>query len=51
MLYREFRILSLTALIIIYDDNKYYKSISERTGKEDSAIKRSSVIDNRSKPT
>ena len=41
----------MAALVIIYDDDKYYRSISERTRKEDSAIKRSSVIDNRSEPT
>jgi uncharacterized membrane protein YqjE len=49
MLYREFRILSLTALIIIYNDDKYRKSISERTKKMDSVIKESRVINNRLK--
>ena len=49
MLYREFRILSLTALIIIYNDDKYRKSISERTKKKDSVIKESRVINNRLK--
>jgi len=47
MLYREFRILSLTALIIIHDDNKYRRFISERTKKEDGIIKRGRVVDNR----
>ena len=49
MLYREFRILSLTALIIIHDDNKYYRFIFERTGKENNIIKRSGIINNRLK--
>jgi hypothetical protein len=47
MLYREFRILSLTALVIIYNDDKYRRSISERTKKEDGVIKRGGVVDNR----
>jgi hypothetical protein len=47
MLYREFQILSLAALIIIYDNNKYCRSIFKRTGKEDSVIKRGGVVDNR----
>ena len=51
MLYREFRILSLTALVIVHDDDKYRRSISERTRKEDSAIKGGGVVGNRSEPT
>ena len=50
MLYKEFRILSLTALVIIYDDDKYRRFISERTKKENSVIKRGKVVDNRLKP-
>ena len=43
--------MSLTALVIIYDDDKYYRSISERTGKEDSAIRGGGVMGSRSEPT
>jgi len=50
MLYREFRILSLTALVIVHDDDKYRRSISERTRKEDSAIKGGGVVDSRLEP-
>ena len=51
MLYREFRILSLTALIIIHDDNKYRRFISERTKKEDGTIRRGGIVGNRSELT
>jgi len=47
ILYKEFRILSLTALVIIYNNNKYYRSIFKRTGKENSIIKRDRVINNK----
>ena len=50
MLYKEFRILSLTALVIIYDNDKYRRFISERTKKENSVIKGGKVVDNRLKP-
>ena len=40
----------MAVLIIIYDDDKYYRSIFKRTGKEDNIIKRSNIIDSRSKP-
>ena len=39
--------MSLTALVIIYDDDKYRRSISERTRKEDGVIKGDRVVDNR----
>ena len=41
----------MAVLVIIYDDDKYYRSISERTGKKDSAIRGGSVVGNRSEPT
>ena len=41
----------MAALVIVYDDEKYCRSISERTGKEDSAIKGGGVVGNRSEPT
>ena len=50
MLCREFRILSLTALVIVHDDDKYRRSISERTRKEDSAIRGGGVVDSRLEP-
>ena len=50
MLCREFRILSLAALVVVHDDDKYCRSISERTKKEDSVIKRGGVVDSRLEP-
>ena len=43
--------MSLTALVIIYDDDKYYRSISERTKKEDGTIRRGGIVGNRSELT
>lgn len=45
MLCREFWILSLAALVVVHNDNKCRRSISERIGKEDGAIGGGGVVD------
>ena len=42
--------MSLAALVVVYNDNKCRRSISEQTGKEDGVIKGGGVVDSRLKP-